>query len=609
MISTRVAPLHLTTPRTYLRGIINSHVVSKRCYRISQKTADDKDLEATTPVALQLKNTQVWEPRVYQTPKGSKPAKRANTPAIAGDKQRVNIVSEKLCDDILSYIGKSLEKHKGCDLIDINPGAGLWSSKLHEFLQPRSHVLMEPDADLYQEFLRPLLQKEGTSLVPKSGILWKDLNSVLSPDYLPHQKPLRRDDDGSNTPNDTLLVSFNLAFHPKKKFQSFESIATLLLHQFLDSIKTSSLFHRYGQVRMLVWTRRDDKTKILPRLVQKRRRTAVEAEILCRNINEVVGWNGREQSFNRDRLIDRASAVATLKRMRAAGMKIPAGRETDLVKLAKADSRAPKQLPAPGTVPPVIDREYQTTLEELKTLNPKKGSKDHRALLEGTWRDNSVTRQVEGAHDILQKGSKLSAAKVQGQLGHEGIKPSEQELQHVIERLPAVNRSGFASIRDNLHLWRQAEPALLYDRRSHEPLLGARDEFYPNVETCLLDIIPRPVHRLIRDIGHGSNRAGESIELIQKALWAEPTAPINKALDTVWPGASDWIVPRCPSLLDTKRGGVVLDVKGLELNVRTLNDEQWVELFEQWFQWPFRPEFVDLVARSIDVSDEDDPIR
>ncbi|KAI0148930.1 hypothetical protein BJ166DRAFT_536493 [Pestalotiopsis sp. NC0098] len=609
MISTRVAPLHLTTPRTCLRQIINSHVVSKRCYRFSRKTANEEELEATTPVAVQLKNTRVWEPRLYKPASPDKPARKINAPAIAGDKQRVNIVSEKLCDDILSYIGKSLEKHKGCDLVDLNPGVGLWSSKLHEFLQPRSHVLMEPDADLYQDFLRPLLKKEGTSLVPKNGILWKDLNSVLSPDYLPHQKPLRRDDDGSNAPNDTLLISFNLAFHPKKKFQSFESLATLILHQFLDSIKTSSLFHKYGQVRMLVWTRRDDKTKILPRLMQKRRRTAVDAEILCHNINEVVGWNGREQSFDRDRLIDRASAVATLKRMRAAGMKIPAGRETDIVKLAKVDSRTPKQLPAPGTVPPVIDREYQTTLEELKTLNPKKGTKDHRALLEGTWRENSYNRQVEGAHDILRKGSELSAAKLRRELSHEAIKSSEQELQHVIERLPTVNRSGFASIRDNLHLWQQAEPALLYDRRSHEPLLGAREEFYPNVETCLLDIIPKPVHRLIRDIGHGSSRAGESIELIQKALWAEPTAPINKALDTVWPGAADWIVPRCPSLRESTRGGVILDVKGLELNIRTLNKEQWVEIFEQWFQWPFRPEFVDLVSRSIDVVDEDDPIR
>ncbi len=62
----------------------------------------------------------------------------------------------------------SLERHVGCDLIDIYPGAGLWSRKLHEALQPRSHILMEPDK-IYKPFLEPLLSTPNATLVTKSA--------------------------------------------------------------------------------------------------------------------------------------------------------------------------------------------------------------------------------------------------------------------------------------------------------------------------------------------------------------------------------------------------------------------------------------------------------
>ncbi|ETS73877.1 hypothetical protein PFICI_14823 [Pestalotiopsis fici W106-1] len=469
---------------------------------------------------------------------------------------------------------------------------------------------MEPDAELYREFLQPLLDKEGTSLIPKSGIIWKELNSVLSPQYLPHQKPLKRDDAGSNAPNDTLLVNVNFTYHPRKKFQAFDSIATLLLHQFMDSIKTSSLFHKYGQVRMLVWVRREDKTNLLPRLMQKRKRTASDAELLCHSINEVVGWNSPDHfAFTRDTLIDRASAVATLQRMQDAGLKVPRGRETDTYLQAQKDLKNLDKLPVPGTVPPVWDRAYMKDLEELKALNPRSGTRDFDSLKSKMWRNNSTLKKAEQYHDLLQRGKELSAAKTRGDMSEEEIRAQEQVLSTEYERLPITSKSEFTTHRDNLHLWQQAEPVLLWDRRSYEPLLGAVDEIFPNIEASLLDISPRPVHHRIRDIGFGSNRTGESFELMEKALWAEPRADLKRALDTVWPGASDWIVPRCPSLTDPKQGGVNVDAKGLELAVRSLSAKQWEEVLEQWCQWPLRPDFVDLVARSLDYTEDDDAMH
>lgn len=51
------------------------------------------------------------------------------------DVKRVNIFLEKFCDDVLGYMKFGLlERYKGCDIIDINFGVGLWSRKLNDLL-------------------------------------------------------------------------------------------------------------------------------------------------------------------------------------------------------------------------------------------------------------------------------------------------------------------------------------------------------------------------------------------------------------------------------------------------------------------------------------------
>ncbi|KAJ3503224.1 hypothetical protein NM208_g16558 [Fusarium decemcellulare] len=74
-------------------------------------------LEPVNKVTEQLAETQVWTKRRGRRPAGS----------LVGDGNRLNIVSQDLCDDIINYLGPSLERHRGCDLVDLNPGVGLWS--------------------------------------------------------------------------------------------------------------------------------------------------------------------------------------------------------------------------------------------------------------------------------------------------------------------------------------------------------------------------------------------------------------------------------------------------------------------------------------------------
>src|ERR1700693_5894906 len=99
-------------------------------------------------------------------------------------------------DDTLTRLKPSLGKHIGCDIIEVNPGIGIWSEKLHNVLKPRTHILFEADHRLYQPILQPLLDAPGSTfkLIPKSGLVWGHMEKVLSDEYLPHQEPLVRGD-------------------------------------------------------------------------------------------------------------------------------------------------------------------------------------------------------------------------------------------------------------------------------------------------------------------------------------------------------------------------------------------------------------------------------
>jgi mitochondrial transcription factor 1 len=572
---------------------------------------EGRQLNATTPIAQELQDTQIWKTARTE---GSAVKARSQLPKVKGDKTRVNIVSEKLCDDILSYAGKSLERHRGCDLIDIYPGAGLWSRKLHEFLQPRSHILMEPDSALYTPFLQPLLDKPGTKLVPKSGIVWRDLNTVLTPEYLPHQKIVDPKSDEANKRNDTLLVTCNLTFHPKRRFKKFDSIASLVLHQLVDSIKTSTLFQKYGQVRLLIWARRDDKAGLLPRCVQRQRRAAVMNQLYCDWIHELVGYEGRDNLiFTRDSTIDRASALATFKRMKAEKISVPAGRESEALKLAKKDSKSSRKV-IPGLQPPVVDRAYLGVLESLKETNALASldtqSEEYYTMRKYTWRQNYDTKKTELLHSIQQDLDVLAVRRqrLQEDKGEDEkeLQLSEQAVDDKITRLKQSVLSDFMTIKDNLHLWRQEKPVLHWDRRAVEPLIASTEEFFPNVESVLLDIQPGPVHPLFRQTGPNSKRAGDSFDLITTALWAQSGQPISKTLDAVWPGAADYIIPRCHSFRDPTKGGINVETSHTHLTPRLMNPRQWEELIERWMEWPFRPEFHELIARSQDEQDVDE---
>ncbi|KAJ1326114.1 mitochondrial transcription factor 1 [Microdochium nivale] len=601
------------------RCVLQVRRIGARSSNATPNAILNEQLVAENPIAQQLLDTGLWKPKFRSEESAAAAAAKKSKPrarkGVTGDKSRVNIAGEGLCDDIISYVGAGLERHRGCDLIDLYPGTGVWSRKLNDFLQPRSHILLEPDEKLYQPFLQPLLDRPGTVLVPKSGIMWKELETVLTPEFLPHQKV--REGDERWERNDTLLVTANLASHPRKRFNSFDSLAKLVHHQLVESIRTSTLFQRYGQVRMLIWSRTDDTGSLLPPQIQKRKKSAIATELYCEWVREVCTVAANDTSFfGRDYSIDLYLGAKILKQMSEAGMKVPPGRETQMYTEVKQALDEGAAFDLPGTKTPIYKRAFTEELEGLEALKASGKMQKHTAesntLSNHRYRLKSEQKRSE---QMLELSLSLDAAQEKIAALEAAGKSSTNVAQSFVAEWEIQMRSGLRAIptifipyRHNLHIARQNPPVLHRDRRVYEPLAIRKSDFFPQVECNLIDFQPKPVHQVFRGSGAESNRAGHVMELITGFMMMSSGHSVDRVLNSMWPGAAEYIMPRWKSARDPAQGGVPdIPSKLAQLTPRLLNARQWEELLELWMEWPFRPEFSELIARfhEAEVEDED----
>ncbi|KAK4222401.1 hypothetical protein QBC38DRAFT_489967 [Podospora fimiseda] len=563
-------------------------------------------LKTSTPLAKKLKDTFVWRA----------PGQNRSKPPIKGDKYRVNVVSEELCDDIINYIKPTLERHKGCDIIDLFPGAGLWSKKMHDFLEPRSHLLLEPDIALYQPFLQDLLDRPGVKHLPESGIIWEELIKVLNPENLPHQVEKRYPPNETPERNDSLLVLANLSMFPKRKFRSFDSLAQLVLYQFISSIRPGALIQKYGLVRMLVWTSDVEKFGTLPRTVQRRRRQAFEAEINTQCITEVAGADtanvdnntGTARGFFRDSTLDMESVAKTYKRMQKGGFSLIPGRETQLMRDYLDVVESGEDPVTSANDEAFIMRPFRQELAELQekvdtgqiTGDDPEWKRYKRLVYKANWADKRQASST-GLLSEMQAVEEIFVAAHSGKRARpkmlEKAEDADADWNYKVEKLERTLRNELILLRDNWHIFNQNPPVLQWDRRYVDPLVVKDDEFFPSVPCALLDIEPRAIERIFREMGAGTTRAGDTFDIILRALMSYTMAPIGKALDSIYPGAAEAILPLCPSLRDPAQGGRY-GTGYSEVTARTLNLKQMEEIAVAWDKWPFKPDWAELIART-----------
>lgn len=589
--------------------IARSHVRATILPRTTRCLAAKQQLR--TRVTLRLDQTKAYnETSEYLAKSGVWGPVRRTKKSTGADRYRVNVVSEKLCNDIIDYIRPTLARHEGCDILDIFPGAGIWSTALHDAVKPRSHLLLEPDAKFYEPVLKPLLERPGTKILENSGIVWDELVPVLTPAHLPHQVERKPSPDQVPERNDTLLVTINLSMYPKRRFGKFDSLAQLVLFQMLASIRPGSLFQKYGLVRMLIWTSDPDKTTVLPRNLQRRNRTAVETELATDWTCEIAGADIEDSGdwFRRDKNIDLESVGLALRRMEQLGIKTPPGRASQLMREYLELEEPPV---AGGKAPRVHDR-YFAELEALERdaaaglLKP--GSAEAKRLTNLRYWIRSTHLRFERAHDVLREYNNVMKAYREAGSDPERLAVAASLAQAWNDRMKsldkAVQRECFLHI-DNVSILHQDPPILNWDRRYAEPLVVDKDEFFPNVPCALLDVQPKAAARVLREIGPRSTHAGDAADLIFRSLFSNSTTPISNALESINPGARNGVLEHCPSITDPMAGGSPIGGLG-ELPTRRLNQRHLVEIMEGWMKWPFRPEFSELVTRtSEDYMDED----
>ncbi|KAG6062319.1 hypothetical protein E4U32_002523 [Claviceps aff. humidiphila group G2b] len=592
--STETASTEIASVKVASKKAASTKTASKKV--ASTKTASTKAASlyvTSNDVARKLNDTGVWRPR------GTGGKKKAGV-LRAFEPNRVNVVSDGLCDDIVKYIGPSIERHRGCDLLDLNPGPGVWSRKLHDYLQPRNHIMMDLDAEVYNPFLGDLLAKKNVKLLRKSGFVWKDLLETIET-HLPDQRQLPL----GATPhrNDTLLMTANLSTYPKRAFSGFSSLSTMVLYQMLMSIRTSTLFQRYGLVRMIIWMNDEDKRKLIPRVIHRRGKSVFETELSVEWIHEVAGLQTgvQDRTALRDEWMDMESTSQTMQRMQTAGLTMPKGRESRAFLDLQSQPELIGQRLA-GVRPPQMARPFKQELEALESEPSQSEEALKRVKILRTRDKQNSIHSLQYLELLQERENVLQLASSEGS-SSAAFQEANSAWNERIDAMTKNGRNEFNAIRDAYHIFRQSPPVLLWDRRAYEPLTAKDDEFFPNAPTSLVDIQPKAMNPLLCQFGPNSSRAGDMSDLMLRSWFNGTLDPVQKSMDAIWGGFGD-LIEECPSLRDASRGGCPMTGHG-EMIARMINEEQWCEIMQAWMNWPFRPEYPRMLARLVEDPEVD----
>ncbi|KAH8151728.1 uncharacterized protein LAJ45_04350 [Morchella importuna] len=201
-------------------------------------------------------------------------------------KHAVNIVSPTLCEQAISRL--DLSAYKNPILIDMSPGICTWSAALHDALQPRAHILLEPEKE-YKPWIDDFQStRPNIYWLPEQGDRWSLYMSMFGlstppakwpadyPNLTPRTVP---PEDGVNP---DIIFTGNLS--------ESEKLNSRLLAQLIATIPRERWLMTFGRVRFLTWILDETKVRYLPRTIASRIRATVMAEAVC-DVTEVASSN------------------------------------------------------------------------------------------------------------------------------------------------------------------------------------------------------------------------------------------------------------------------------------------------------------------------------
>ncbi|KAK3168073.1 hypothetical protein OEA41_004519 [Lepraria neglecta] len=500
-------------------------------------------------------------------------------------KPRIEVVSPRLCDDAIQRLAPSLAQYVGCTIVDMNPGAGLWSSKLHDFLKPRRHVLVEPNQD-YLPFLQPLLDAPGSRYKYKN---W-DGEKVRHPDaYV--EEGLIPDVEEARREGSLVLMVANFAGQKARRMDTdVGSKAHIRAIDFTHSARHNRGFHAYGPTRLLMWMTDEEKRPLLPRTVGYRHKLAAYLEASF-HVEEILGETANDTKVNREDALEIESRKRVAERMAKEGIVLPPDRQLDLKDVMYSLSQTSRSW----------HREFEELDEGLKSQRisqfvgqppgplvavgrsgvKKKGTPgltpeyNRWRLLRNVLMGEN--KQIDKANQYLRKQEEID--KLDLEAHRDGIDPKTQE-----ELL------GTLDAKTNVHgrrppRLRNGPPLLMWDQRKAEPLIAQSDEFWPSKEgLALLDFqpkIPQPFP---------TNREQSTyFDMLATELMGVKGPNNIKLLNKIAPGAFEALVPKVSAFTDPRRGGR-RDVESIRN--RVLTPEQLYGLAMAWDKWLFKPQYL-----------------
>lgn len=557
------------------------------------------------------------------------PSKNSIVDAIRNVKNRymtpqneINVVSPGLCDDIIRRLAPSLSSHAGCTIIDINPGPGLLSSKIHELLKPQKHVLVEPIRDYHKPFLQPLADAPGSKYHLRD---WDYIDAVRIQPYL-DEGFLTSDQHGHGgllaptKPNNSILLIANMArakvSNKEKGTRSKTSHFRAL--SFVNALRKGTELHSQGPIRMLMWLAEAEKTSILPRTVAMRKKTALQVESYF-HVEEIVG-NQKQLKLHREDRLDYESGKVVASRMKKAGINIPSNRQDDLQKeIQKATSNPGNEvLRISAELSRDWTREMQQLQEEFNEgkfsqfeggpVGPEEVRREKKyrfstftpkflRLRELRHNTTAISKERNEVEDLLQEEAKINT--LDNELLHLKLDPEASRaktierdriacsLQAKLESTPPKLIARFTFLGDDRRAFALEPPLLMWDRRRAEPLMAQDDEFYPNHSLALLDFQPKvPLQYQL------TSKQATYFDYICLFLLHNGNQTL-KSLAHAAPGAFEALTSQVPALRDLRKGGR----RDLEnFRVRNLTPEMVYELALAWDKWPFKPPDSDLMG-------------
>ncbi|KAG9790845.1 hypothetical protein KCU88_g1187, partial [Aureobasidium melanogenum] len=522
---------------------------------------------------------------------------------------RTEIVSDELCKDVIDRLRPTLPAPQTCDLIDINPGSGIWSQKLHAVLQPRRHILVEPALRThYSDHLAPLPDAED-SKYRHTGLLEDALNpsSGLLSEHVTDQL-----DAHKNGPRviPSLFITANLSGASLK----MNNYAGTQSRKFFDDLYLSlwrirSNIHRYGLVRLMVWIPDDEKDAYIPRTVSARRKQAVMLEA-SHHITEVAGTSTQTKTTRLRRWpeLDREDAARVAAIEAATGNKAPASRRDSMpVPHLLTVEPVPKEIRKVAFttdaewVPRFLALEERLRRDDAAWFKkyayvkyPPRGlmdTPDRRAWRELRRRAKTAYTTHMKAVGLIKEERELVAEWKRliisppdhGFLDHEKhLKARAESLQQQIKKLNRTNRSFAEKAIDDCRAYDMVPPVMAWNQRQSEPLIVHAGEFDPRDRPmALLDVTPRPefllkinTHDKMVCFGHV---VGQLYPYFVKSVAEGLRSLVHEGLDD--------FVATIPGIYDPTKGGWY-DLNAIR--VRSLPADMFVEIALAYERWPFR---------------------